>query len=48
MQPDECRQNAAECLSLAEGLKNDEAAIFLRGLAERWLRLAEHLERTAL
>ena len=40
------RNNAAECIRLAEGARTSEHKSFFIEMAERWLTLAEHAEKT--
>jgi anaerobic glycerol-3-phosphate dehydrogenase len=43
---DQLRNNAAECIRLAEGARTSEHKSFFIEMAERWLTLAEHAEKT--
>ena len=40
------RNNAAECIRLAEAARTSEHRSFFIEMAERWLTLAEHAEKT--
>jgi predicted DNA-binding ArsR family transcriptional regulator len=39
------RNNAAECIRLAEAARTSEHKSFFIEMAERWLTLAEHAEK---
>jgi hypothetical protein len=41
----EYRQNALRCTELAERAANSQLKAVLKSLAERWLKLADELER---
>jgi hypothetical protein len=43
---DQLRNNAAECIRLAEAARTSEHKSFFIEMAERWLTLAEHAEKT--
>jgi anaerobic glycerol-3-phosphate dehydrogenase len=43
---DELRNNAAECIRLAEAARTSEHKSFFIEMAERWLTLAERAEKT--
>ena len=43
---DELRNNAAECIRLAEAARTSAHKSFFIEMAERWLTLAEHAEKT--
>ena len=43
---DQLRNNAAECIRLAETARTSEHKSFFIEMAERWLTLAEHAEKT--
>jgi anaerobic glycerol-3-phosphate dehydrogenase len=40
------RNNAAECIRLAEAARTSEHKSFFIDVAERWLKLAERAEKT--
>ncbi len=43
---DQLRNSAAECIRLAEAARTSEHKSFFIEMAERWLTLAEHAEKT--
>jgi hypothetical protein len=43
---DQLRNNAAECIRLAEAARTSEHKSFFIEMAERWLTLAENAEKT--
>jgi anaerobic glycerol-3-phosphate dehydrogenase len=43
---DQLRNNAAECIRLAEAARTSEHKSFFIEMAERWLTLAERAEKT--
>jgi anaerobic glycerol-3-phosphate dehydrogenase len=43
---DQLRENAAECIRLAEAARSSQHKSFFIEMAERWLTLAEHAEKT--
>ena len=43
---DQLRNNAAECIRLAEAARTSEHKSFFIDVAERWLTLAERAEKT--
>ena len=43
---DQLRNNAAECIRLAEAARTSQHKSFFIEMAERWLTLAEHAEKT--
>jgi anaerobic glycerol-3-phosphate dehydrogenase len=43
---DQLRNNAAECIRLAEAARTSKHKSFFIEMAERWLTLAEHAEKT--
>jgi hypothetical protein len=43
---DQLRNNAAECIRLAEAVRISQHKSLFIELAERWLTLAEHAEKT--
>jgi anaerobic glycerol-3-phosphate dehydrogenase len=43
---DQLRNNAAECIRLAEAARTSAHKSFFIEMAERWLTLAEHAEKT--
>ena len=44
---DQLRSNAAECIRLAEAARTSQHKSLFIEMAERWLTLAEHAEKTA-
>ena len=45
--PEECRNNAEECLRLAAGASTPDAKEHFQVLAQRWLALADDEEASA-
>jgi hypothetical protein len=43
---DQLRENAAECIRLAEAARTSQHKSFFIEMAERWLTLAEHAAKT--
>jgi hypothetical protein len=43
---DQLRKNAAECIRLAEEARTSAQRSFFIEMAERWVGLAEHAEKT--
>jgi hypothetical protein len=43
---DQLRENAAECIRLAEAARTSQHKSFFIEMAERWLALAEHAVKT--
>jgi anaerobic glycerol-3-phosphate dehydrogenase len=43
---DQLRNNAAECIRLAEAARTSQHMSFFIEMAERWVTLAEHAEKT--
>jgi hypothetical protein len=43
---DQLRENAAECIRLAEAARTSQHKSFFIEMAERWLTLAEHVAKT--
>jgi hypothetical protein len=41
-----CRDQATDCVRRARLTTSAETAIYYRDLGQRWLRLAEHAQRT--
>ena len=43
---DQLRNNAAECIQLAEAARTSQQKSLFIEMADRWLTLAEHAEKT--
>jgi hypothetical protein len=41
-----CRDQATDCVRRARLTTSPETAVYYRDLGQRWLRLAEHAQRT--
>jgi hypothetical protein len=41
-----CRDQATDCVRRARLTTSTETAVYYRDLGQRWLRLAEHAQRT--
>ena len=41
-----CQDQATDCVRRARVTRSPETAVYYRDLGQRWLRLAEHAQRT--